>query len=303
MKVLITGGTSTVGKHLQQILPPSNKVIYHSSKDCNLIDYNQTLSVFKSISPDVIIHLAGMVGGIQDNISKPVDYIEQNLLINTNVIKAAYNSGITKLIALSSTCAYPDKLDKYPMVEEDIFQGPPTPTNFGYAYSKRCMIAHIEAYNKQFNTDYCYIIPSNLYSELDTHKLSKAHYITALLNKILEQDAVGGDTITLLGTGKPLRQFTYTGDIANIIKTMIDNNIYQSFNVSNPETYSINELALITLKALNKEHWKLIYESPELDGQYRKDVSIEKMNKIIPNFKFTSFFEGVKKVYIEKQNS
>jgi GDP-L-fucose synthase len=301
MKILVTGGTSTVGKHLQKILPPSDKVIYHNSKDCNLIDYNQTLLTFKSISPDIIIHLAGMVGGIQDNINKPVDYIEQNLLINTNVVKAAYNSGTNKLIALTSTCAYPDKLDKYPMVEEDIFKGPPTPTNFGYAYSKRCMIAHIEAYNKQFNTNYCYIIPSNLYSELDTHKQSKAHYITALLNKITEQDIIKGDTIHLLGTGKPLRQFTYAGDIASVIKIMIKQNIFQSFNVSNPETYSIHKLATITLKALNKEHWKIIYSSPELDGQYRKDVSIEKMNKIIPNFEFTSFFEGVKKVYLNKQ--
>ena len=81
---------------------------------------------------------------------------------------------------------------------------------------------------------------------------------------------------------------------------MIDNNIYQSFNVSNPETYSINELALITLKALNKEHWKLIYESPELDGQYRKDVSVEKLNILLPGFKPLSLFEGIKRIYNDK---
>jgi GDP-L-fucose synthase len=301
MKILITGGTSTVGKHLKQIMPPSNQVIYHGSKDCDLINYEETLKIFKDIFPDIIIHLAGVVGGIQDNINKPVDYIEQNVLINTNVVKAAYNAGVTKLIALSSTCAYPDRLDKYPMVEEDIFQGPPTPTNFGYAHSKRCMIAHIEAYNKQFNTKYCYITPSNLYSELDNHKQNKAHYVTALVDKILEQDVIDGNTINLLGTGTPLRQFTYTGDIADILKTMIDNNILQSFNVSTPETYSIHELATITLKALNKDHWGIIYSSPELDGQYRKDVSVEKMNKIIPGFIFTTFSDGIKKVYNSKK--
>jgi GDP-L-fucose synthase len=222
-------------------------------------------------------------------------------LINTNVIKAAYKAGVSRLIALSSTCAYPDKLDTYPMIEEDIFKGPPTPTNFSYAYSKRCMISLIEAYNKQYNTNYCYITPSNLYSELDTHKNKKAHYVTALLDKIIEQEKLGGTTIQLLGTGKPLRQFTYAGDVAAIIKMMAHDSINESFNISNPETYSIHELATITLKALNKSHWNIVYDSPELDGQYRKDVSINKMNKILPDFIFTKFKDGIKKVYENKK--
>lgn len=294
MIILVTGGTSTVGKHLQQILPQAT---YISSKDCDLTDYKQTLNKFKETSPDIIIHLAALVGGIQDNINKPVEYLQQNLLINTNVIKAAHESGTNRLISLSSTCAYPDKSNSYPMVEEDIFQGPPTPTNFGYAYSKRCMISLIDAYNKQYDTKYCYITPSNLYSELDAHKSGKAHYVTALLDKITEQEKIGGTTITLLGTGKPLRQFTYAGDVAAIIKMITYNNINESFNVSDPETYTIHELAAITLKALDKEHWDIVYDSPELDGQYRKDVSIAKMKDIIPNFVFTKFAEGIKKVY------
>ena len=297
MIILVTGGSGTVGKHLKQVLKPFSQAIYHTSKDCDLTDYNQTLKVVKEISPDVIIHLAALVGGIQDNINRPVDYLEQNVLINTNIIKAAHKAGVSKLIALSSTCIYPDKVTSYPMMEEDMFQGAPTATNFGYAYSKRCMIAQIEAYNKQYNTRYCYITPSNLYSELDVHKEAKAHYVTALIDKIIEQDMIGGDTINLLGSGKPLRQFTYAGDIADIIKIMVYEDIYESFNVSNPETYSIHELATITLKALGKEHWKINYRSPNLDGQYRKDVSVLKMKRIIPNYTFTKFAEGVKKVY------
>jgi len=298
MIILVTGGTSTVGKHLKKILQPLSQAIYHSSDNCDLSNYDQTLKAFQEISPDIIIHLAGVVGGIQDNIDRPVDYLEQNLLINTNVIKAAHKAGVDRLIALSSTCAYPDKVDTYPMIEEDVFKGPPTPTNFGYAYSKRCMISLIEAYNKQYNTNYCYITPSNLYSELDTHKNKKAHYVTALLDKIIEQEKLGGTTLKLLGTGKPLRQFTYAGDVAAIIKMMAHDSINESFNISNPETYSIHELATITLKALDKENWNIVYDSPELDGQYRKDVSIARMKEIIPNYTFTKFAEGIKKVYI-----
>ncbi len=301
MIVLVTGGTSTVGKHLKKILHPLTQAIYHNSNICDLSNYDQTLKTIREISPDIIVHLAGVVGGIQDNINRPVDYIEQNLLINTNVIKAAYAVGTKRLITLSSTCAYPDKLDNYPMIEEDMFKGAPTLTNFGYAYSKRCMISLIEAYNKQYNTRYCYITPSNLYSELDTHKNTKAHYVTALLNKIIEQEKVGGTTIQLLGTGKPLRQFTYAGDIAAIIKVMILDNIDKSFNVSNPETYTINELATITLEILGKQDWKIVYDSPELDGQFRKDVSIAKMKKYLPDFEFTKFADGIKRVYIEKK--
>jgi GDP-L-fucose synthase len=183
------------------------------------------------------------------------------------------------------------------MVEEDIFKGPPTPTNFGYAYSKRCMISLIDAYNKQYNTKYCYITLSNLYSELDTHRNGKAHYVTALLDKIIEQEKLGGTTLQLLGTGKPLRQFTYAGDVAAILKMMAHDSIDKSFNVSNPETYTIHELATMTLEALDKKDWNVVYSSPELDGQYRKDVSITKMKEIIPNFVFTKFAEGIKKVY------
>lgn len=297
MRVLVTGGSSTLGKHLRMIIPDA---IYVGSVDCDLTDYNSAARLMIEYQPDVVVHLAALVGGIRDNIENPVNYLEQNILINTNTVKAAFAAGVRRLIAVSSTCIYPDTVDEYPMTESDIFKGPPTPTNFEYAYSKRCMITQLEAYNKQYKTDYCYITPSNLYSELDTHKSTRAHYVTALLDKIREAELRGESVIRLLGTGRPLRQFTYAGDVAHIISLMIDQNLYKSFNVSNPETNSIGELASITLQALGKEDWKIEYSSPELDGQYRKDVSIEKLKSFFPEFIFTPFGIGVKKVYIEK---
>ncbi len=299
MRILVTGGTSTVGKHLKKIMPTAK---YLNSSICDLTSYEDTLELFTAYKPDVVIHLAALVGGIQDNIARPVEYLEQNLLINTNTIRATYQAGATKLIALASTCIFPDVVENYPMTEDVIFAGPPTPTNFEYAYSKRCMIAQIDAYNKQYNTQYCYITPSNLYSELDAHKQTKAHYVAALLDKIVEQDSAGGDTIHLLGTGKPLRQFTYAGDIAQVLKLMIDTNTYESFNISNPETYSIHELAQITLDSIGKHNWQIKYSQPDLDGQYRKDVGIDKMLKLFPNFIFTKFADGIKNSYINKVN-
>ena len=116
--------------------------------------------------------------------------------------------------------------------------------------------------------------------------------MTALLKKIKSSNK----TLKLLGTGKPLRQFMYAGDLARIIKEVIDKDITNSFNVATSENLSIDKMANISLNILNK-NLKIKYSKPELDGQFRKDVSIDKMKKIIPNFEFTKFKEGVKKVY------
>ena len=179
------------------------------------------------------------------------------------------------------------------MTENDLFLGPPTPTNFSYGYAKRCLAVHIDAHNKQYNTKYNYLIPCNLYSEYDNfNDKNKMHFITALLKKIKESD----QELNLLGTGKPLRQFMYAGDLAKVIKETILKDITDSFNVATTENLSINEMANIALKTLNK-NLKIKYSNPELDGQFRKDVSSKKMLSYIPNFKFISFEEGIKKVY------
>tara|TARA_R110002012_G_scaffold281672_1_gene470958 strand:- start:217 stop:750 length:534 start_codon:yes stop_codon:yes gene_type:complete len=171
--------------------------------------------------------------------------------------------------------------------------GPPAQSNFSYGYAKRCMAVQIDAYNKQYGTKYNYLTPCNLYSEYDNfNNESKMHFMTALLKKI----KLSKETLNLLGTGKPLRQFMYAGDLAKIIKEVIDNDITNSFNVATPENLSIDKMANISLNVLNK-NLNINYSKPELDGQFRKDVCNKKLLKYIPNFKFTSFEEGIKKVY------
>ena len=180
------------------------------------------------------------------------------------------------------------------MSEEDLFKGPPPPSNFSYGYAKRCLAVQIDAYNKQFNTNYNYLIPCNLYGDYDNmHNENKMHFITALLNKIRNSK---DNSLHLLGTGKPLRQFMYAGDLAKIIKLVIENDITESFNVAPNFNYSINDMAEMALEATSNDY-KIIYSKPELDGQYRKDVSNKKLLKIFPNFKFTDLKEGLKQVY------
>jgi GDP-L-fucose synthase len=279
-----------VGKHLQEILP---KATYIGSKDCDLTSWKEVEYMMFLNPPTHVIHLAAKVGGIQDNIAKPAEYFDDNILINTNMLRASLKYNVKRFTGILSTCIYPDTVENYPMKEEDMFLGPPTNSNFSYGYAKRCMAVQIDAYNKQYGTKYNYLIPCNLYSEYDNfNNESKMHFMTALLKKIKTSDK----TLNLLGTGKPLRQFMYAGDLARIIKKVIDNNIIGSFNVATSENLSINEMANISLNVLNK-NLKIKYSKPELDGQFRKDVSNEKLLNYIPDFKFTSFEEGIKKVY------
>tara|TARA_R110000824_G_scaffold285986_2_gene474111 strand:- start:670 stop:1554 length:885 start_codon:yes stop_codon:yes gene_type:complete len=290
MKILVTGGTGMVGKHLQKILP---NAVYVGSKDYDLRDRLEVEILFQTHKPTHVIHLAAKVGGIQDNISKPAEYFDDNILINTNVLKMSHIYNVNKFIGILSTCIYPDVVEDYPMTEEDLFIGPPAKTNFSYGYAKRCLAVQIDAYNQQYGTSYNYLIPCNLYSEYDNFEHgSKMHFITALLKKIKGSNK----ELDLLGTGKPLRQFMYAGDLARVIKEVIDKDITESFNVACLENYSIDELARKTLGALNKNHY-IKYIKPEMDGQYRKDVSSEKMLKYIPNFEFTKLEDIIKKVY------
>ena len=288
--ILVTGGSGMVGKHLKKILPNAH---YISSKDGDLRDPVYVRWLLSSYTPKTVVHLAAKVGGIQENIDKPAEYFDDNILINTNVLKSSYENNVKNFIGVLSTCIYPDKMEKYPMTEDDLFLGPPTPTNFSYGYAKRCLAVQINAYNKQYGTNYNYLIPCNLYSELDNfHHNTKMHFVTALLKKIKESSG----ELNLLGTGKPLRQFMYAGDFARIIKKTIDEGITENFNVTFPKNYTINELAEKALGSLKKDYY-IKYSKPELDGQYRKDVDITKMMRLFPDFKFTNFEEGVKKVY------
>lgn len=279
-----------VGKHLQEILP---NAVYVGSRDYDLRDWLDVENLFETYKPTHVIHLAAKVGGIQDNLSKPAEYFDDNILINTHVLNMCKIYNVKRFTGILSTCIYPDTVETYPMKEEDMFLGPPTKSNFSYGYAKRSLAVQIDAYNKQYNTKYNYLIPCNLYSEYDNfNNESKMHFMTALLKKIKNSDK----TLNLLGTGKPLRQFMYAGDLAKIIKKVINNDITSSFNVAPSENLSINEMANISLKILNK-NLNIKYSKPELDGQFRKDVCNKKLLNYFPNFKFTNFEEGIKKVY------
>ena len=291
--ILVTGGSGMVGKSLQKIIPNAD---YYSSSQLNLLNEKEVEFHMKRKKYDVVIHLAAKVGGIIDNINKPVDYFEENLIMNTNIVKWSHLTGVKRFIGILSTCIYPDKVDKYPMTEEMLHQGPPTPTNFSYGYAKRCLAVQIEAYNKQYGTKYQYLTPCNLYGENDKFG-ENSHFIAALVKKIVKMEKEGGNKLELFGSGKPLRQFMHSDDLAWVIKECLEKNIYESFNVATEDNLSIEEMAKIALKSCNLENSKLIFDTTKPDGQYRKDVSIDKLKSLLHEFNPLSLEKGIKKVY------
>ena len=290
MKILVTGGNGLVGKHLQDILPDA---IYVSSKDYDLTQSYQVHRLMYKERPDVVIHLAARVGGILDNITNPVDYLEQNILINTNVLKHCHQFNVGKVISILSTCIYPDVVDTYPMKEEVLFNGPPPPDNFAYAMSKRCMATQMDSYVKQHNKKWSYLIPCNLYGEHDKYEEHHSHFVSALIKKLHESK----DSVEIWGTGKPLRQFMYAGDLARVIKYMIDNDVVDNFNVAPDYVHSIEEITKIGMESCGKGDLKIVYDNTKPDGQYRKDVDSSKLISVMKGFKFISLEEGIRRVY------
>lgn len=291
--ILVTGGSGMVGKSLKELIP---QAVYISSKDCDLTNPIEVELLIKTHKPEVIIHLAAKVGGIIDNINKPAEYFDDNILMNTLLLKSAHKYGVERFIGILSTCIYPDKVDTYPMSEEMLHLGPPTPTNFSYGYAKRSLAVQIDAYNKQYGTKYQYLIPCNLYGEHDKYG-DNSHFVAALIKKIHNAKISGHDKMTLFGTGTPLRQFMHSNDLAMIIKKCLDDNIYDNFNVATEENVSIDEIARIALKACDAEHIDIEYDSTKPDGQYRKDVSIDRLKNLIPDFSAISLYDGIKETY------
>lgn len=292
-KVLVTGGSGMVGKSLQKIMP---NAIYISSKDYNLTDSESVWKMLHKTGPDAIVHLAAKVGGIIDNINKPAEYFTDNVLMNTMLMDYAYNKGIDRFIGILSTCIYPDAVDSYPMIETDLHKGPPTPTNFSYGYAKRCLAVQTDAYNKQYNTKYQYLIPCNLYGEHDKYG-DNSHFIAALIKKIHLAKKNGDDKIVLFGTGTPLRQFMHSDDLAKVIYHCLENDIYDNMNVATEQNLSIREMAEIALKACDATDLTIQFDDNYPDGQFRKDVSIERLKNAIPDFQAIGLEDGIRKTY------
>jgi len=295
MELLVTGGTGLVGNALQKVCPDA---VYVGSKDYDLTKEVEVKAMFEKYRPANVIHLAAKVGGIMDNMNHPAEFIFQNVLMNTYVIHYANKYKVKKLIGLISNCAYPDKVEKYPMVEEQLHDGPPAITNFSYAYSKRALEAQLKAYRSQYGCNYFSLIPCNLYGPHDKFDENRSHFLAALIRKIYDTKKNKGRIVRLLGTGKPLRQYLYSEDLAKILLLLSEKYDGEGpINIAPEENISIAQIAKIALKATGSSDLELAFDESFPDGQYRKDICSDKLFGIIGDFKFLSLSDGIKEAY------
>jgi GDP-L-fucose synthase len=292
MNVLVTGGSGFLGKRLAKVEPSWT---YLSSKDLDLENYDSCLEFFGDTKPDAIIHLAGRVGGIKDNVEKPAEFYHRNVTMNTNVIHAAYKAEVGRVLSALSTCAFPDRLDRYPFEEEDLHNGPPAPTNLPYGFAKRALHVQSMAYREQYGVNYSSFTLSNLYGPEDNFDPETSHFVPSLLRRISESKE--HDTLSLWGSGKPRRQQLYVDDAAKLIPALLEgHNGNIPIIVAPNENLTIRQMAVHALHALGENRDEVF--DGKMDGQIRKDGSNKKLLKLIGSFRFTPFIKGVRKTYM-----
>tara|TARA_R110000822_G_C15332887_1_gene494776 strand:- start:1148 stop:2044 length:897 start_codon:yes stop_codon:yes gene_type:complete len=288
-KVLVLGGTGLVGKALQEIKPDWT---YVNSKDANLTYYIETYQLLMSYQPTAVVNLAARVGGIKDNAENQGEFFYDNVSMAMNVVECCRSLRIPRLLSALSTCAFPDKLDYYPMYEEDLHKGPPATTNFSYGYAKRMLQVMSKAYNKQYGVDYTCFSPANVYGPGDNFDTETSHFVPACIRKLSSDDK----EVEFWGTGKPLRQQLYVGDLAKAIPILLDDHHTDKAIIVTPEAnMSIREMVDVVKKVTGST--ASISYNGKLDGQFRKDGSNSLFMELAPNFTFTPFEEGVRKTY------
>lgn len=306
MHIVITGSSGLVGTSLKQIINQltgsPNKYTFLTSKDCDLTNYNETSTFFNNLTPkpNTVIHLAAFVGGLFKNMNQNNLMFEKNLLMNYNVVKCSYEAGVTKFIGCLSTCIFPDAI-KYPINEKNIHNGEPHNSNFGYAYAKRALETHCKIYRESFGLNYFCIVPTNIYGENDNYNLQDSHVIPALIHKcyLAKQE---NKPFIVLGSGKPLRQFIYSKDLAKLILhlTLSD----RTKNIENiilapdeKDEVSISYVAETVADIFNYKHM-LTYDKTKADGQFKKTADNtllkEFLNDKQTTFTFTSLKDGLK---------
>jgi len=307
MKILVTGAYGLVGKSFQNLVATckasfgdDNLYYYMSRSDCDLVDITSVKTMFMSISPDVVVHLASCVGGVYDNMSKNYDFLMNNAYINTNIVKCCKDFNVKLLINILSTCIFPDGSVSYPLTSDQLHDGLPHHSNIGYAYSKRLLHVESELLSTT-GTKVVNLIPTNLYGPNDNYNLASSHVIPGLIHKTHIATETSSE-LKIYGTGAALRQFLFVDDLSKVIYNFIhDNNVWHnsisnsiSCIVSPPESDEVSIRDLVSyITEVYGFTGKVVYDSSFSDGQLKKTTTDMELKRLYPLFQFTPLKSGL----------
>tara|TARA_B100000579_G_scaffold425516_1_gene431351 strand:+ start:1256 stop:2227 length:972 start_codon:yes stop_codon:yes gene_type:complete len=292
IKIFIAGHRGMVGNSLLNFFKTKKfgKLIYTTRSKLNLENYAKVENFIKKNKPDVIINCAGKVGGILANNVYPTEFLNENILIQTNLIKSAYKYKVPHFINLGSSCIYP-KFAKQPIKEDYLLSGYLEKTNEAYAIAKIVGLKLCEYYNRQFKTSYVTLMPCNLYGPNDNFNLKTSHFIPALIKKIVKAKKNNKNFVEIWGTGKPKREVMYVDDLASAIYFIIKEKIRGNkiltkylkknslINVGSGNEYSIKQFATKISKVINYKS-KLKFNKKYPDGTLRKRLDNSFINKL-----------------------
>ncbi len=296
-KIYVAGHTGMVGSAIVRALRDRGyeRVVSRTHGELDLTNQQKTLDFFRSEKPDYVFIGAAKVGGIQANNDYPADFLYVNLMINANIIHAAHEVGVKKLLALGSSCIYP-KFAEQPIREKALLDGMLEPTNEGYAIAKISALEMVKFFHKQYGDPFISCMPTNIYGENDNFDLQGSHVIPAMIRKFHEAKVRGDESVTLWGTGSPLREFLYVDDLADACIFLMENyNEPEHINVGSGEEVSIRELAELVKETVGFEG-ELVFDIEKPDGTPRKLLDTAKLSELGWEHKI-SLGDGVAKSY------
>ena len=303
-KVYVAGHHGMVGSAIVRELKNSgySNLVLRTSNELDLINQANVNIFFELEKPEIVIVAAARVGGILANNTYRAEFIYKNLMIEANIINAAYKNSVEKLLFLGSSCIYP-KFAPQPMKEEYLLSGYLENTNEPYAIAKIAGIKLCENYYKQYGCNFYSAMPTNLYGPFDNFNLSTSHVLPALLRKFYQAKLEGKESVTVWGSGRPMREFLYVDDLANAIRFMLENinasDIYSDglthLNLGTGKDLSIAELAEL-IKSVVGFNGKIIYDSSKPDGTTKKLLDVTRLENL--GWKYsTDLKEGIEKTY------
>ena len=289
MKSIVTGASGLLGS---EIINQDANATGLSSKDCDLLQ--DSFYGFLHPKPDVVIHCAARVGGVKANIDYVADFFDDNIKMNMKVLQGCHKRGV-KLVSVLSTCIYPDQAYvQYPLTEDQLHNGPPHQSNFGYAYAKRMLEVQSRAYRQQFGCNFITAVPNNLYGINDNYDLTSGHVVPSLIRKFHEAKLKESKQVIVWGTGKPLRDFTFARDAAKIILWLSKNYDGQSpVNIGNTEEISIKNLSEMIGNEIGFKG-DIVFDKTKPDGQYRKPCSNDYLRSLGWNGNYVPLQEGLR---------